>query len=200
MTADEQMTDLAFALRGQFVPAGYAQGLWRAVHQALPWLSQEPAAGLLPLRGTEQDGRTWLPRRARLVLRLPQARTGAARALEGTTLDLGEGCLLQVGAAEERPHQGHPTLHAALVATDLEEAAFGQKVRHELDQMGVQGQWICGRQRMLRCDSVSLTGFSLVVHHLKDDQSLRLQARGLGAARHLGCGIFVPFKAIPNLE
>ncbi|MDE1943527.1 MAG: type I-MYXAN CRISPR-associated protein Cas6/Cmx6 [Betaproteobacteria bacterium] len=197
---DEPVTDVAFALRGQFVPSGYAQRLWLAVSAALPWLADEPAAGLLPLRGTEQGGGLWLPRRARLVLRLPAGRVEAARTLEGATLDLGQGHVLQVGTAEERPHHGHPTLHAALVATELDETAFGEQVRQELDDMGVQGQWICGRERMLHCDNVALRGFSLVVHHLKGEQSLRLQARGMGSARHLGCGIFLPFKAIPNLE
>ncbi|MDE2342983.1 MAG: type I-MYXAN CRISPR-associated protein Cas6/Cmx6 [Betaproteobacteria bacterium] len=200
MSADAAMTDLAFALRGQFVPSGYAQRLWLAVSATLPWLVGEPEAGLLPLRGTEQGGGLWLPRRARLVLRLPAERLEDARALEGATLDLGQGHRLEVGAAEERPHHGHPTLHAALVATDLEETAFGEQVRRELDDMGVQGQWICGRERLLHCDNVTLRGFSLVVHHLKGEQSLRLQARGMGSAHHLGCGIFVPFKAIPNLE
>ncbi|MDE1981787.1 MAG: type I-MYXAN CRISPR-associated protein Cas6/Cmx6 [Betaproteobacteria bacterium] len=200
MTESPPVTDLAFALRGQFVPSGYAERLWQSVSAALPWLAEEPAAGLLPLRGTEQSGGLWLPRRSRLVLRLPMARADEARALEGVTLDLGSGTLLEVGAAEERPHHGYPTLHAALVATELEEVAFGEQVRRELDDMGVEGQWICGRERMLRCDNVALRGFSLVVHHLKGEQSLRLQARGLGQARHLGCGIFVPYKAIPNLE
>lgn len=200
MTGEAPVTDLAFALRGQFVPSGYAHSLWQAVSATLPWLVSEPAAGLLPLRGTEQNGGLWLPRRSRLVLRLPAARLDEARALEGSTLDLGNGTLLEVGAAEERPHHGHPTLHASLVASELDEMAFGEQVRRELDDMGVQGQWICGRQRMLRCDNVALRGFSLVVHHLKGEQSLRLQARGMGGARHLGCGIFVPFKAIPNLE
>jgi hypothetical protein len=37
--------------------------------------------------------------------------------------------------------------------------------------------------------------FSLMLHALPPDQSLRLQHHGLGVHRLLGCGIFVPHKS-----
>ncbi len=193
------MTDIAFALRGDFVPAGYARALWQAILTTLPWLAGEPLAGVLPLRGTQQDGGIWLPRRTKLVLRLPATRIEQARAMSGRQLVLGD-ARLAVEEGEIRPHLGHPTLHAHLVASPLDEAGFMAFVEDELSRMGVTGQRICGKHRTLQDGETAVRGFSLVVHHLKPDQSLLLQGLGMGEARPLGCGIFMPFKAIPNLE
>ncbi len=194
-----QMTDIAFAVRGDFVPLGYAFPLLQSVAAVLPWFMDEPLAGLLPLRGTHHDQGIWLPRRTKLVLRLPTERLSQARALTGQRLLLESGSLT-VGESEVRPHVGHPTLHAHLVATPLDEAGFTAIVQKELSVLGIEGQWICGKHHTLQDGLRTVSGFSLAVHHLKPEQSLRLQQAGLGEARHLGCGIFVPFKAIPNLE
>jgi CRISPR-associated protein Cas6 len=193
------MTDIAFALQGDFVPAGYAHALLQAIVTTLPWFASEPLAGVLPLRGTQQDGGIWLPRRTKLVLRLPASRIEQARALSGRQLVL-EHTQLAVEEGEIRPHVGHPTLHAHLVASPLDEAGFMASVEDELSRMGITGQRICGKHRVLQDGEKTVRGYSLVVHHLKPDQSLLLQGMGLGEARPLGCGIFVPFKAIPNLE
>ncbi len=193
------MTDLAFGLRGDFVPTGYARTLLQGLVEALPWLAGEPLAGVLPLRGTQHDRGIWLPRRTKLVLRLPTGRIAQARALSGRQLSVGD-ALLSVDESEVRPHVGHPTLHAHLVATALDEAAFMGSVRDALAGMGIEAQCICGKHRTLPDGEHGISGFSLVVHHLKPEQSLRLQGVGLGEGRPLGCGIFVPFKAIPNLE
>jgi CRISPR-associated protein Cas6 len=193
------MTDIAFALQGDFVPVGYARALLQAIVTTLPWFAMEPLAGVVPLRGTQQDGGIWLPRRTKLVLRLPASRIEQARALSGRQLVLGD-TRLAVEEGEIRPHVGHPTLHAHMVASPLDEAGFMSSVEDELSQMGITGQRICGKHCALQDGEETVRGFSLVVHHLKPDQSLLLQGVGLGEARPLGCGIFVPFKAIPNLE
>jgi CRISPR-associated endonuclease/helicase Cas3 len=38
-------------------------------------------------------------------------------------------------------------------------------------------------------------GFGLKVRDLCDDDSIKLQERGLGGKRRMGCGIFVPFHS-----
>ena len=193
------MTDIAFAMQGDFAPTGYERPLLQALVSVLPWLAEEPLAGVLPLRGTQHDQGIWLPRRTKLVLRLPVSRIGEAHALSGQRLALGKTSLL-IEAGEIRPHKGHPTLHARLVTSALDETEFMAFVEAELSHMGITGQCLCGKHRTLRDGDRTLRGYSLVVHHLKPDQSLLLQGLGMGEARPLGCGIFMPFKAIPNLE
>ena len=193
------MTDIAFAVQGDLLPTGYARPLLQGIVATLPWFVEEPLAGVLPLRGTQHEKGIWLPRRTKLVLRLPISRVAEARALSGQQLVLGD-TQLTVEAGEIRPHVGHPTLHAHLVASSLDEAGFMASVQNDLSRIGISGQWICGKHRILPDRENTISGFSLVVHHLKPEQSLLLQGMGLGESRHLGCGIFVPFKAIPNLE
>lgn len=193
------MTDIAFAVHGDLLPTGYARPLLQGIMAVLPWFADEPLAGVLPLRGTQHDKGIWLPRRTKLVLRLPSSRVEQARALSGRQLLLGE-TSLTVEEGEVRPHASHPTLHAHLVVSPLDEAGFMASVEDALSRMGITGQRICGKHRTLPDGENTITGFSLVVHHLKPDQSLLLQGMGLGEARPLGCGIFVPFKAIPSLE
>ena len=40
-----------------------------------------------------------------------------------------------------------------------------------------------------------MTTFSMMLHALVPEQSLRLQQHGLGPHRLLGCGLFVPHKS-----
>jgi hypothetical protein len=46
----------------------------------------------------------------------------------------------------------------------------------------------------------AIKGRSLVLHDLNPEGSLSVQYIGLGKGRHLGCGIFVPYKVISGLE
>jgi CRISPR-associated protein Cas6 len=197
--AISDMTDLAFELQGDSLPRHYSRALWEAVMLALPWAGAAPGFGLLPIKGSVNGSQLLLPRRARLVLRLPVERVEEAQELSGQPLEVGDQ-VLAVGASTLRPHQGHPTLHAHLVASDRDEAAFMEEVADALGLLGIAGNWICGRQHALQDEQRPIQGYSLVVHHLKPEQSLLLQGRGMGEYRHLGCGIFIPYKAIPNLE
>jgi len=198
MSAVPQMADIVFALRGDGLPDTYAFDLWRAVAQALPWLEHEDYAGILPLRTASDGGSALLPQRARLVLRVPVSRLPQAQRLAGQVLDVG-GHALAVGAGRERPLQPHPTLHAHLVAGAEPEEAFLAGVAAELREMGVSCKWICGK-RMTVAGEHPIGGYSLVLHDLKPQDSLRIQFAGLGAQRRYGCGIFVPYKAIPSLD
>jgi hypothetical protein len=59
---------------------------------------------------------------------------------------------------------------------------------------------ICGKRRDINDDQQSIHGYSLVVHDLTPEASLRLQFVGLGEGRQFGCGIFVPSKVISGLS
>jgi CRISPR-associated protein Cas6 len=194
-----EMTDLVFGLNGVTVPAGYAFPLWHEVARVLPWLEAEPLAGIVPLRTTASGSDMLLSHRAKLVLRVPAEMAQQARALGGQQLDI-EGHVLSVGAAVERPLQAHPTLHAQLVAGAGEEVEFLAGMAVRLREKRIGCQWICGKRLTLQGKGGSITGYSLVVHDLKPAESLLLQRMGLGEARRYGCGIFVPYKAIPSLE
>lgn len=192
------MLDIAFDLEGNSVPAGYAFALWDEVVRCLPWLDAEKFAGILPLRATVNGDNILLPRRTRLVLRLPAELAPQAKLLSGRQLDI-EGSVLQVGKAGEKSLHPHPTLHAQLVESNSEEEAFLADMADQLQGMEVACKLICGRRHTVTSARRSVVGYSLVLHDLKPDASLQIQRAGLGGKRRYGCGIFVPYKTISGL-
>ena len=47
----EVMVDVVFPVRGETVAGDHALLLWREIERFLPWLRDEPGAGVLPLTG-----------------------------------------------------------------------------------------------------------------------------------------------------
>lgn len=200
MSDATDMIDVVFALSGRSVPANHAFALQREVLRALPWLEEAPHAGIVPLRIPEQsDEVLYLSRRARLMLRVPVGLAARAQALTGQELDI-DGHVLSVGTGLERALQPFATLHAHLVTSSGSEAEFLAESSEKLRELGVGGKLICGKHLAIAGREGNVSGYSLVVHELKPQESLWLQCAGLGGGRLLGCGIFIPYKAIADLD
>jgi len=193
------MIDMVFGLEGSFVTEGYVFPLWDEVVNILPWIEDREQAGILPLRGSVSGEVMLLSRRSKLVLRVPVELAAQARALSGQELNVGSGTL-RVGAAIERALQPYTTLHAHLVEGAEDEAVFLSGVATRLQEIGVACKWICGKRNTIEGAGQALSGFSLVLHDLKPDDSLQIQRVGLGGNRRFGCGIFVPYKTISGLD
>ena len=195
-----QMIDLLFDLEGSMLPVAYPFALWEALTQRVPELAEDESTGILPLRGTGNKEGLLLTKRAKLVMRLPTRLAGSTAArLTGQQLDIA-GRTVRLGAAKERPIYSFPTVHSQLVAGASDELLFVENINEQLDRMGIKGKLICGKRRSIGDESRSVQGFSLVIHDLKAEDSLRLQFTGLGTDRHFGCGIFVPSKVISGLS
>jgi CRISPR-associated protein Cas6 len=193
------MLDLAFDVSGTTPPADYPFALWAALLDLAPRLAEEESAGVLPLRLPEHVAEL-LPRRAKLTLRIPAALAEELTvALSGAQLDMASGPL-QLGMGRPRTITAYPTVHAHHVASDEDEPAFMESVRAQLDEMRIACNLICGLRHRIGDEARSIAGYSLVVHDLKSEASLRLQYAGLGESRQYGCGIFVPYKAITGLN
>ena len=194
------MIDMMFDLEGGMLPAAYPFALWEALTLRVPELAEDESTGILPVRGTGNKEGLLLTKRAKLVMRLPtaSAKLAAAR-LTGQQFDIA-GRSLRLGATKTRPIYPFPTVHAQLVAGTSDELFFVENINEQLERMGIKGKLICGRRRSIGDESRSVQGFSLVIHDLKAEDSLRLQFIGLGTDRHFGCGIFVPSKVISGLS
>ena len=193
---DVRVTDVVFALAGTSLPAEHAYALWREIVRWLPWFENEPAAGIHPLRAAPGTGDSvLLARRAKLVLRMPRERLSEAMALAGRSLAIGTG--LEVGAPVERPLLPWPTLKAERAALGVaDEVVFGDEVAGWLAGQGMRCQYITGRRRAQRAGDRDIEGYSVVLHGLRPEESLRIQCEGIGADRALGWGIFIPHKSI----
>lgn len=205
----EGVVDVLFALDGRTLPVDHAYALHAALLAALPWLADEPEAGIHNIHvAASQNG--WfrpedtegavlhISRRTRMTLRLPRGRLRDLAALAGQTLDI-EGHPIGVGEARVRELVPLPTLIARQVVADRAqpEESFVEQSAAALRRIGIRPRkLLCGRSHELRTPSGSLFTRSLMVADLNREESLALQRHGLGGERKLGCGLFVPHKGI----
>jgi CRISPR-associated protein Cas6 len=195
-----EMIDMVFDLDGGILPIAYPFALWEALIYRVPQLAEEKSIGVLPLRGTANKEGLLLPKRAKMVMRLPMtiAEHTAAHLTE-QRFDIA-GTPVRLGGSKTRPIHPFPTIHSQLVTGPSDEVLFVQHINEKLGEMGIKGKLICGRRRKFGDESLSMQGYSLVVHDLTPEASLHLQFVGLGESRQFGCGIFVPSKVISGLS
>ncbi len=194
--ADDAVVDLAFDVTGTALPADYEFELWRELVRSLPWLEGLPLAGMHPLRTSPGgEGVVLLARRAKLVLRLPASSVREAVKLTGCRLDVGPG--ITVGLASEKALRPWATLHAHRVASkSASETEFVEEIESWLASRGIRCGIITGRRRRLQAGEREICGWSVVLHDVRDADSLYVQREGMGGERALGWGVFVPHKSI----
>lgn len=194
-----EMIDVVFDIRGETLPIAYPYALWGELVKLIPQLEEEENIGVIPLRMAESKEGMLLPKRAKLVLRLTPELADVASTLTQKKLQVA-GCELQLGSCKTRPIQHYPTLHAHLVTGAEDEVEFVAEVESALSAMKVRASLICGQRRSLKDGEREIRGYSLVLHDLTPEGSVRVQYNGLGKERRFGCGIFVPYKVISSFE
>ena len=201
--------DVAFRLSGRWLPVDHACALREAVVKVLPWLDDEPGAGIHSIHGAasgngwERPGRGTgemlsLSRRTRLVLRVPVRRAEAASGLCERRLDI-DGCEVATGTRRARPLAPAGTVFARYVVDQEggDEARFVERVASALEALSVSARkLLCGRSHRIVSARRVLTARSLLIADLAAEESLAIQCRGIGPGRLLGCGLFVPHKDI----
>jgi len=192
----EVMVDAVFPLSGSTLLRDHAWPLRQALNALWPWLDSDVGSGVHPLKLVPGVGReALLSGRTRLILRVQAHRCEALADAVGSQVDVA-GHALQLGSVHMRALQPHATLYAYRVAsTGTDESAFMQAVEAELAGLGIAGERVCGKRQSIQMDGRDLTTFSMMLHGLVPEQSMRLQQHGLGPHRLLGCGLFVPHKS-----
>jgi CRISPR-associated protein Cas6 len=208
----DEIVDAVFAIECRSLPVDHAWALSSAIQAALPWFADEPQAGLHTVHGAA-SGSGWmrpegegavlqLSRRTKLVLRLPGHRMADAGALSGRTLDIA-GSSMRVGRLVPRPLLRIASLFARSVIFEgaADEAAFVAAALEGLRALGVESStMLCGREVTLATPQRGYRTRSLMVTVATPAQSLELQRQGLGEARKLGCGLFIPHKDVGDLR
>ena len=208
----DDVVDAVFAIECRCLPVDHAWALSQAVEAVLPWFATEPGAGLHTIHGAasasgwqrpeQADDLLQLSHRAKLTLRLPRHRLKDAAALLGRTLEIA-GWPLRVEKLSERPLARIANLFSRGVLLDDvdDEAAFVAAATRELEALGFRAAtMLCGRATALATPERSYRTRSLMIAGLTLAGSLELQRRGLGEARRLGCGVFIPHKDIGDLR
>lgn len=205
------VVDVAYGIRCRCLPVEHAYALWRAVAEVLPWIADEEGAGVHPvhvadsgngwMRPEQPDELLYLSRRTRLVVRAPRHRIEDAKQLHGRTLDVG-GHAMHVESSTVRPLSTHPAIFARYVVCDgtADENAFLAQAASWLQALGIRPRkMLCGIEKTIATPERRLTTRSLMLADLTAEQSVRLQQKGLGPMRYLGCGLFIPHKDIQEL-
>lgn len=192
-----ETVDAVFPVDGSKLPRSNAFAIQQALMHYLPWLGDEEVAGIHPVKlvaGVDSEG--LLTRRSRLLVRINMNRFEALGALAGLQLDV-MGYLMTLGVPHVRALVAHGTLYAYRVASEsADEVHFMAQMQDELERLGIKGEAVCGkRQEFQTSPGCPAPAFSLMLHGLHPEYSLRLQQRGLGPHRLMGCGVFVPHKS-----
>ena len=145
LARDADVTDVAFRLSGRWLPVDHAWALRDAVVKILPWLEDEPGAGIHSIHvaasgngwerpGLESGGMLSLSRRTPLVLRVPVHRADGTGALGDCRLDVG-GCEIVTGAQQRRPLRPARAVFARYVLDDEgdDEERFLERIAAELE-------------------------------------------------------------------
>lgn len=205
----DDIQDLAFAIRCRALPVDHHYALREAVLAVLPWLADEPDAGIHAIHvaasgnGWQRpaEGLLYPSRRTKLTLRLPRGRLADARALIGRELELA-GHTLEVGEAVPRPLSPITTIFSRHVVAGAgqNEENFLAALADELAQLGVRPKkMLCGTESVLRTPDGKLHTRTVMLADLTLDESLCLQQKGVGPHRLMGCGLFIPHKGIARV-
>jgi CRISPR-associated protein Cas6 len=197
--------NVSFSLSGKLLPADHGYLVYSAISRStsslhgMDWLAIELISGFPSGRGLialrERD--------ATLRLRIPADHYRDVLPLAGKRLDIG-GHQIRLGLPVARPLEPAPSLYARFVTIKkfTEPEPFLEGVKRKLDSFGVKGRVELPRdeqgryrRRIVTIHGKSVVGFSVAVHELNDDDSLKLQSLGVGGRRAMGCGIFNPAEA-----
>ena len=203
----DEVFDLVFRLRGSKLEIDHAYELAEALrsHFKAETFARIGVHGVRMAgsgngwnRPQQTDTEMPLSRRARLAIRLHREDYDEVAGISEQTLQLGRQ-QLDVGVSSIRKLSSMASLYARAVCCDPDQSEpdFLAQVAADLQGLNINvTRMICGRSGEIRSKRGALFTRALMVADLKPEESVCLQQRGLGEARLLGCGLFVPHRGI----
>lgn len=188
--------DLAFRVMGITLPVDHGYALYSSISRLVPEIHNAKEIGVHPVRGRYVgDGSLRLSPSSRLIFRLPDDHIQPFLKLAGRSLEVDDH-RLRVGVPETRVLRPAANLYARLVTIKgfMEPDTFLEAARRKLQEMGVTADLRVGERRTLRVKDKQVVGFEITALGLDAEDSIRLQEAGIGGRRHMGCGVFVPFR------
>lgn len=206
----DNVVDLSFKLDCKCLANDNVWGLSLAIREILPWLADEPHAGIHQIHGGESmngwnrpeeaDSLIHLSKRTKLILRIPGLLVEEALELEGKTLDV-DGKTLKVGKSSVKSLSLYEVQYSRYIITrpDVNEEEFLQDAVAELSKLSIPPRkLLSGKARTFKTPDGDIMTHSLMVADLGPMEAIRLQEAGIGEGRLLGCGLFVPHKGIKH--
>lgn len=198
--------DLAFPVRGRAIPTDHAYQLYGALSRAIPALHGADWIGIHGISGKRlETDKLAIDARGVLRVRVPPDRIAVLLALTGTTIEIA-GQAVEIGAPTVHALRPVATLDARLVVIRLTggvpkpfnaktfESRFVAESQRQLVEHDIRGDLELSGRDSLRVGGQRVIGYSVRVHGLSPDHSLKLQSIGLGGKRTMGCGLFRPAR------
>jgi CRISPR-associated protein Cas6 len=198
-TDAHRVIDCAFPLRGDRIPLDHGYALYAALcglSAAGHWLHASEQAAIQLIRGRyAAPGLLQLTDKSRLRLRLAAADLPNILSLASQSVSV-DGHALTIGVPQTTLLRPAVALYAHVVTTRNgdDEARFDAEIARQLETLGIRATLTRGKRRVFRVKDKTVVGHSLLVNELGADDSLRLQALGLGGRRKMGCGVFIPWR------
>jgi len=209
---DDAVVDLLFDIKCRELAVDHIFDLSQAILRILPWIEghEKTAIHNIHLAGSQngwerpdpEQGQNLMPsRRTKLIIRSPKEKIHEIQeALQEATLQVGD-FPLTVGKAKTRRLSKLGTIFTRyLVLEDGEQEDEDLFMRRVISQLAADGILVKKALAGIRTDIMTGQGpiatRSIMVSGLSPQDSVQLQQVGLGAGRHIGCGIFLPHKGI----
>lgn len=186
---------LAYPVFGSKVEVDHGYQLYAALSQVCPEVHEAPDLGVFPLRGYYVgNGLLSIVSQTTLRIIAPPEACGYLYRLAGKRLVIGE-YPIRLGIPTLRPIKPHSFLRARCVTIKgfVDEDPFLEALGRKVVELEISsGNFHVRRRRTFRVKQRQIVGFDVVVSNLNEYDSVRLQLRGLGGRRKMGCGLFVP--------
>ncbi|MFD2110443.1 type I-MYXAN CRISPR-associated protein Cas6/Cmx6 [Thiorhodococcus fuscus] len=215
-TTDDTL-DILFSIDCKSIPVDHAYLLEQAVRDLVPWIAEEPGMAIhsIHVAGSQngwerpehgRDTLLMLSRRTKLTIRAPGRRVkDLMEQLQGARMDLA-GHPLTIETGKIKPLSRETTLFSRHVtfnddSAPIDEERFLETAARELERIDIHiRKALCGKTLSLATERGAIHTRSLMLAGLTREESLRLQARGLGQHPLMGCGIFIPHKGIDSIK
>lgn len=197
-----------FPVQGDRLPADHGYLLYAAISQFKSNLHETGWLGLEMISGMPAgNGLIQLPRHAWLNLRIPADRFGEVISLAGKRLEI-DRHTIRLGIPTARPLLPAAKLYSRIVTIRgfMQVPEFLEAANRQLAQLEISAKLELPPEdrsrfrRILTVKDKKIVGFSLLAHGLSDEDSIKLQAYGIGGRRAMGCGIFNPVRKPIDFE
>jgi CRISPR-associated protein Cas6 len=205
-TDDHQrvFVELCFGIVGETLPADHGYGLYSAIAHLCPMVHEQEGVSISTISGEpDRQGKIYLAKSAQLKIRLPYEADKIAQVLPlaGQILKIGTHSI-QLSIPQISPLRPFEQLRSRIVTIKKfqDPEPFLEAVKRQMDALEIQGNASIPvdeaglpLRKAIKIKKFSVVGFSVVVTDLSDEDSLKLQAHGLGGKHRMGCGVFTSF-------
>ena len=208
----DDVIDVLFSIRCKQLPLDHAWALKEAISDSL---NEEIPLGIHHINVAESSNGWNRPdetpetllypsRRTKLIIRTHKDHVDALEKLCDGKLSIA-GYPLEIGKMKTRMLTNASVVfsrHIVCMSEDEEENSFLERNAAEIFELTGREtkKMMCGKSHQLNTPDGLIHTRHLMIADLDSDASIKLQQKGLGTHRKLGCGIFLPHKGIKSLN